>query len=64
MLGLGKIKNIKGGGGLYSNDDLSIRHLKQGGGGGDRVNRSSGISLEKIFIGTYTGSVLYKYLPT
>ncbi len=33
MLGLG-IKNIKrGGGGLYSNDDLNIHHLKHGGGG-------------------------------
>ncbi len=63
MLGLGKNKKYIRGGGLCSNDDLSIRHLKRGGGGG-RVNRSSGISLEKIFIGTYTGSVLYKYLPT
>ena len=34
MLGLGKNKKYIRGGGLCSNDDLSIRHLKHGGGGG------------------------------
>ena len=45
-------KRYKRGEGLYSNEDLNIRHPRHGGGGGagDRVNWSSGISLEIILV--------------